>query len=183
MRGVQPSYLSQLNFEPLQAHSSLGLFHPAAAISESEKTESFDNFDARDLGLSVFSWKSYCCWKTFQAKRIAKKKKHSENWKESTWDLPRAGSPCERELGLEVTWWNAIPGIVSTVSRQGIWGGLSLLQGRHPLLQCLAAELLLWGRCRCPLFPLFFLQNLKWHFHISYKKTSVSRDRASSMIW
>lgn len=74
MRGARPSYLSQLYFEPLQAHSSLGLFHPAAAISKSEKTQSFDNFNARDLGLSVFSWKIYCCRKTFQAQRMGGKR-------------------------------------------------------------------------------------------------------------
>lgn len=154
MRGARPSYLSQLNFEPLQAHSSLDLFHPTAAISKSEKTQSFDNFNARDLGLCVFSWKIYCCWKTFQAQRTAKEM-HSEKWKGSTWDLPRAGSPCEREPGLEVTGWNAIPGAMSTVSREGIWEELGLLQSRHPLLQCLAAELLLWGRCCSPFPPSF----------------------------
>lgn len=158
MRGARPSYLSQLNFEPLQAHSSLDLFHPTAAISKSEKTQSFDNFNARDLGLCVFSWKIYCCWKTFQAQRTAKEM-HSEKWKGSTWDLPRAGSPCEREPGLEVTGWNAIPGAMSTVSREGIWEELGLLQSRHPSYSAWQQSCCSGGDAAVPFPPLFPLKS------------------------
>lgn len=139
MRGAWPSHLSQLNFEPLQAHSSLGLFHPTAAISKSEKTQSFDSTNARDPSLSGFSWKIYCCWKTFQAQRMAKKN--------AEWEMKR------KHLGLapvsaSQVWRLAdeIPGAMSSVCREGIWA---------ELFQCLPAELPLWGTPHCPLSPFF----------------------------
>lgn len=76
MRGARPSHLSQLNFEPLQAHSSLGLFHPSAAISKSEKTQTFDNFNARDLGLSLFSLGRFIAAERLFKRRGWQKKKN-----------------------------------------------------------------------------------------------------------
>lgn len=69
VRWEEPDPLAYLGWslEPLKVHSSLGLVRPTDAISKSEKTQPSDNLSATDLGLCGFSWKIYCCWKTFQA--------------------------------------------------------------------------------------------------------------------
>lgn len=69
VRWEEPDPLTYLrwSFEPLKVHSPPGLFHPTGAISNGEKIQPFDNLNATDLGLCGFSWKIYCCWKTFQA--------------------------------------------------------------------------------------------------------------------
>lgn len=101
---------------------------------------------------------------------------HSEKWKGSTWLATSVGY-------LTKCCPNALSTSLGHIPRVRICWGLSLhLRANTPLRSAWQQGCCSRGRCCSLLFPLS-LQKPQVMSHISYVKSSVCRDRASSAFW